>query len=104
MRKELVYFAWAALLLGCSGKSASGTDAGGGVTGGTGAGGSTGGTGARIGSAVTTTEPAARAEEAAAITRALSEFTDLDATTILERYPTSFESAPTYAKIGRAHV
>ena len=96
MRKELVYFACAALLLGCSGKSSSGTGTGGGVTGGTGAGGSSGGTGARNGSVVTTTAPAARAEEGAAITRALSELTDLDATTLLERFPTSFEPAPTY--------
>ncbi|HVR20976.1 MAG TPA: hypothetical protein VMS65_14795, partial [Polyangiaceae bacterium] len=94
MRKELAYFACAALIIGCNGESARGTDTGGGVTGGTGAGGSAGGTGARNGSIVTTTAPAARAEETAAITRALSEFTDLDATTLLKRFPTSFEPAP----------
>jgi hypothetical protein len=98
------------LAAGGGGSSAGGAEpaagtAGGDPSGGTGAasgsGGSSGtsagaGAGSGAGAGGRIPEPGPRGEERAALDAELATLAELDATTLRERYPTSFEAAPTY--------
>lgn len=83
---------------GSGGSGESGGSSGSGATGG--ATGGSGGSGARSGSgaggSAGAPEPGSRDAERAALDEELAELEGLTAATLVERYPTSFEPAPTY--------